>query len=72
MNKDEGDGVPNYEICDYSPDTNGDGKVGEGDDLWHGAMFGAILSKDGLYFMVTNNVTRNLVKYAECDEVVGG
>ena len=72
LNKDEGDGVPNYEICDYSLDTNGDGKVGEGDDLWHGAMFGAILSKDGLYFMVTNNVTRNLVKYAECDEVVGG
>jgi len=66
------EGLPNYEICDYSLDTNGDGKVGAGDDLWHSGMFGCILSKDALYYLVTNNVTAPLVKFAECDEAIGG
>ena len=68
-------GLPNYEVCDYSLDTNGDGEVGDGeDDLFEaiGGMFGAILSKDALYFMVTDASTRDLVKYAECDETVSG
>ena len=68
-------GLPNYEVCDYSLDTNGDGEVGDGeDDLFEaiGGMFGAILSKDALYFMVTDASTRDLIKYAECDETVSG
>lgn len=59
-------------ICDWTMDTNGDGEVGDGDDLWSGGMFGAIASKDAVYFMVTNSVTAPLVSFAECDEVMGG
>jgi hypothetical protein len=66
------DGEPVTMICDFSLDTNQDGSVGNGDDLWHGGMFGAIFSKDAVYFAVTNAVTAPLVKYMECDEIVGG
>ena len=60
-------------ICDWTLDTNGDGRAGEdGDDIWSGGMFAAIASKDAVYFMVTNEVTAPIVSYAECDEVVGG
>lgn len=65
--RDIDNGFPVTMICDYSLDTNHDGKVGNGDDLWHGKLFGAVMSKDAVYFMVTNNVTAPLVQYAECD-----
>lgn len=59
-------------ICDWTLDTNGDGQMDSSDDIWSGGSFAAIVSKDALYFMVTNEVTAPLVSYAECDEVVGG
>lgn len=65
------DHEPANMICDFSLDTNEDGEVGDGDDLWGGGLFAAIMSKDAVYFMVTNEVTAPLVSSCECDEVVG-
>ena len=60
-------------ICDFSMDTNEDGSVGEGDDQWNsGPMFGAIISKDALFYLATDSTIGPLIEYAECDEVVGG
>lgn len=36
------------------------------------SMFGAILSKDAVFFLTTDPVTAPLVEYVECDEVIGG
>ena len=39
---------------------------------WQMSMFGAILSKDAVFFLTTDPVTAPLVEYVECDEVIGG
>lgn len=59
-------------VCEFSMDTNGDGKVGEGDDAFEGeAVFGAVLSKDAVFYLATDETTAPLVTYIECDEPHG-
>ena len=59
-------------ICDFSMDTNGDGKVGKGDDAFATKnFFGAVLSKDAVFYLATDQTVAPLLKYIECDEPVG-
>ena len=54
-------------------DTNLDGAVGEGDDEWDIlSSFGAVLSKDAVFYLATDSVAAPLIDYIECDEAVGG
>ena len=60
-------------VCDFSMDTNLDGAVGEGDYEWNDlSFFGAILSKDAVFYLATDSVAAPLIDYIECDEAVGG
>ena len=60
-------------ICDFSLDTNEDGVVGPGDDEYEMMpFFGAILSKDAVFYLATDAAAAPLIEYVECDEVVGG
>ena len=53
-------------------DTNGDGKVGDGDDQFASKnFFGAVLSKDAVFYLATDQTVAPLLKYIECDEPVG-
>lgn len=59
-------------VCEFSMDTNGDGKIGEGDDAFNGeAVFGAVLSKDAVFYLASDQTTAPLITYIECDEPTG-
>jgi hypothetical protein len=68
-----GEGGMTNMICDYSLDTNLDGKVDDGDMLFSDlTFFEAILSKDAIFYLATDPLTAPILKTLECDEVFGG
>jgi hypothetical protein len=60
-------------VCEFSMDTNGDGQVGgPGDDVFEDeALFGAVLSKDAVFYLATDSTVAPLISYIECDEPSG-
>lgn len=68
-----GEGGMTDMICDYSLDTNLDGKLDEGDMTFDDlTFFEAILSKDAVFYLATDPLTAPILKALECDEVIGG
>jgi hypothetical protein len=45
---------------------------GRSDDIWSSSQFGALLSKDAVVWLATDPKMSKLVRYIECDQVIGG